>query len=293
MGGQGVGHGPGTRRGRPLAGCGRPPGAGRLRAVHRRRYRLGYRHAARPGGRGGGGRPGLGLADGAVADDDRLGARRGPGLRVLLRPALSVPAGERARLAYGRGGRRLHAGAPRRAGEVRRPGADQRRPHRRRGHGPHDQAPAGPLLARAVPPGGQRAPVPGPGQLVADGGQVRLHPAELLPGAAGRDDHRAAVPLRRAPGRGGHRARRPAFRRAQDRPGGPRARHGPNGLGAHVAQLPAHAAAVPAVAAACARPAADRPAVRRHDRRLRPAALHRPRRGMAGPDGPGPVTLAA
>ena len=225
-----------------------------------------------------------------------MGARRGPGLRVLLRPALSVPAGEHARLADGRGGRRLHAGAPRRTGEVRRSGADQGRPHRRRGPGPHDQAPAGPLLARVVPPGGQRAPVPRARQLVADGGQVRLRPAELLPGAAGRDDHRTAVPVPPAPGRGGHRARRPGVRRGRApgcRPGGPRGRRGTGRLGAHVAQLPAHAAPVPAVAAARARPAADRPAVRRHDRRLRPASPHRPRRGMAGPDGPGPVTLAA
>lgn len=225
-----------------------------------------------------------------------MGARRGPGLRVLLRPALSVPAGERARLAHGRGGRRLHAGAPRCAGEVRRAGADRRRPHRRRGHGPHGQTPAGPLLARAVPPGGERAPVPWPGQLVADGGQIRLHPAELLPGAAGRDDHRAAVPLPPAPGRGGRRARHPALRRGRVlrcRAGGPGGGRGAGGLGADVAQLPAHAEAVPAVAAARARPAADRPVVRGHDGRLRPASPHRPRRGMAGPDGGGPIRLAA
>ena len=36
----------------------------------------------------------------------------------------------RARRADGRGGRRLHAGTPPRAGEVRRPSADQRRAHR-------------------------------------------------------------------------------------------------------------------------------------------------------------------
>ncbi len=224
-----------------------------------------------------------------------MGARRSPGLRVLLRPAVSVPAGERARRADGRRGRRLHAGTPRRAGEVRRPGADRRCPHRRRGPGPHDQTPAGPLLARAVPPGGQRAPVPQARQLVADGGQVRLRPAELLPGAAGRDPARSAVPVRPAPGRGGHRAHCPAHRRVrgEQRVGGPGGRRGPGGLGPHVAELPADAEAVPAVAAARARPAADCPAVRRDDRRLRAAALHRPRRGMAGPDGPGPITLAA
>ena len=60
-------------------------------------------------------------------------------------------------------------------------------------------------------------PYPRPRQLVADGGQVRLQPAELLPGAAGRDDHRTAVPLRPAPRRGGHRARRPALRRGRAR----------------------------------------------------------------------------
>ena len=224
-----------------------------------------------------------------------MGARRGPGLRVLLRPALSVPAGEQARRADGRRGRRLHAGAPRRTGEVRRPGADRRRPDRRRGPGLHDKASAGPLLARAFPPGGQRPPVPRAGQLVADGGQVRLRPAGLLAGAAGGDDHRTAVPVPPAPGRGGHRARCPAHRRVrgEQRVSGPRGRRGTGRLGAPVAQLPARAAPVPAVAAARARPAADCPAVRRDDRRLRAAALHRPRRGMAGPDGPGPITLAA
>ena len=70
------------------------------------------------------------------------------------------------------------------------------------------------------------------------------------------------------------------------RPGGPGGRSGTGGLGAHVAELPAHAAAVPAVAAARARLAADRPAVRRHDGRLRAAALHRTRRRMARPDEP-------
>ena len=77
------------------------------------------------------------------------------------------------------------------------------------------------------------------------------------------------------------------------RAGGPGRGRGTGGLGAHVAELPAHAAALPAVAAARARPAADRPAVRRHDRRLRPSSPHRPRRGMAGPDGGGPIRLAA
>ena len=58
------------------------------------------------------------------------------------------------------------------------------------------------------------------------------------------------------------------------------------------AELPAHAAAVPAVAAAGARPAADRLAVRGHDRRLGPAALRRPRRAVARPHHRHPVTLA-
>ena len=58
------------------------------------------------------------------------------------------------------------------------------------------------------PAGGQRAAVPGAGQPVADGGQVGLHPAALLPGGAGRDADRAAVPVRAAAGRRGHRAGR-------------------------------------------------------------------------------------
>ena len=74
--------------------------------------------------------------------------------------------------------------------------------------------------------------------------------------------------------------------------GGPHARRGPGRLGAHVAELPAHAAAVPAVAAARARPAADRPAVRGHDRGLGAAALRRPRRGVARPDEPAMMSRA-
>ena len=72
--------------------------------------------------------------------------------------------------------------------------------------------------------------------------------------------------------------------------GGPRGRRGPGRLGAHVTELRAHAAVVPAVAAARARPAADRPAVRGHDRRLGAAALRWPRRGVARPHQPHPVT---
>src|SRR6516162_8709975 len=72
LGGQGLGHGPGPARGRTLR-----PGAGWLPAVHRRRHRLGGAPPAPAGGRGGGGRPGPGLADGPAADGGRLGARRG------------------------------------------------------------------------------------------------------------------------------------------------------------------------------------------------------------------------
>ena len=74
--------------------------------------------------------------------------------------------------------------------------------------------------------------------------------------------------------------------------GGRHARRGPGRLDAHVAELPAHAAAVPAVAAARARPAADRAAVRGHDRGLGPAALCRPRRGVARPDEPAMMSRA-
>src|SRR6266704_1156188 len=105
-------------------------------------------------------RPGPGLADGPAAHGHQLGARRGPRLCLLLRPAVPVPPGERARLADGRRGGRLHADPPRRPGDGGRPDADPRRPHRRRGHGPHDQAPARTLLARGDQAGGQRAAVP-------------------------------------------------------------------------------------------------------------------------------------
>ena len=74
------------------------------------------------------------------------------------------------------------------------------------------------------------------------------------------------------------------------RPGRSHVRRRAGRLGADGAELPAHAAAVPAVAAARARPAADRPAVRGHDRRLGPAALRRPRRAVARPDHRHPVT---
>ena len=102
----------------------------RVRAVHRRRHRLGGRGAAGPGARGGGGRPGPGLADGAAADGDRMGAGDRSRVRVLLRPAVPVPAGELASVAHGGGRRRLHARAPRGPGAIRRAGPDQRRPHR-------------------------------------------------------------------------------------------------------------------------------------------------------------------
>ena len=89
------------------------------------------------------------------------------------------------------------------------------------------------------------------------------------------------------------RARRPHGPRGPHVPRGPHGRRGAGRLGAHVAELPAHAEAVPAVAAARARPAADRPAVRRHDRRLRPAPLRRPRRGVARPHQPDPTAMIA
>ena len=97
--------------------------AGELRAVHRRRHRLAPGRAAGPGPRGRGQRPGPGLADGAAAHRDRVGAGGGPGVRVLLRPALPVPAGELDPVPHRGGGRRLHAGAPRGPGALRRAGA--------------------------------------------------------------------------------------------------------------------------------------------------------------------------
>jgi hypothetical protein len=283
LGREGLGHGPGPGRRRVH---------GRLRAVHRRRHRLGGRGAAGPGARGRGGRPGPGLADGAAADGDRVGTGRRPGVRLLLRPAVPVPPGELAPVAHGRGGRRLHARAPRGPRAIRRAGPDQRRPHRRRGPGPGDQAPARALLARADHRRGQRAPVPQARRPVADGGPVRLHPAAVLSLAAGRDRGRAGLRLPAAAGRGDRRAGGPAHDGGRDRARRARRRRRTGGLGADVGQLPAHAAAVPAVAAARARAAADRPAVRRDDHRFRAAALRRPGRGVEGPDGPGPVTLA-
>jgi len=123
LGRQGLGHGPGPGRGR------RPWSRG-VRAVHRRRHRLGGRRAAGPGTRGRGGRPGSGLPDGVAADGDPVGTGRGPRVRVLLRPALPVPPGELAPVAHGGGRRRLHARAPCGPGAIRRAGPDQRRPHR-------------------------------------------------------------------------------------------------------------------------------------------------------------------
>ena len=77
------------------------------------------------------------------------------------------------------------------------------------------------------------------------------------------------------------------------RAGRGRRRGGPGRLGPDVADLPAHAPAVPAVAAAGSRPAVDRHAVRRDDRRLRAAPLCGRRRGMEGPDRSRPITLLA
>src|SRR6185437_14035817 len=126
-----------------------------------------------------------------------------------------------------------------------------------------------------------------------DGGQVRLHPAALLAGAAGRDAARVAVPVRAAARRHGHRAGGPAGRSRgrRRRPGRAHLRGGAGGLGADVAELRADAAALPAVAAARSRAAADRPAVRGHDGRLGPAALRRPRRAVARPHRRHPLTL--
>ena len=135
-------------------------------------------------------------------------------------------------------------------------------------------------------------PYPAARRPVADGGPVRLHPAQLLSLAAGRDHRRAGLHLPAA-ARPGPSSGWPGAGRPATAPGRARGRRGPGGLGPDVADLPAHAAAVPALAAAGARPAADRPAVRRDDGGLGAAALRRPRRGVEGPDGPGPVTLAA
>jgi translation initiation factor IF-2 len=227
-----------------------------------------------------------------------MGAGRRARVRVLLRSAVPVPAGELAALTGGGGGRRLHAGAPRGPGAFRRAGPDQRRPHRRRGPGPDDQAPARALLARAVDRGGQRAPVPPAGRPVADGGPVGLPPAPVFALAAGRDRGRAGVHLPAAAGRGDRRAGgrsgdgRGGDGRGGQRPGRASGGHGPGRLGPDVTDLRAHAPAVPAIAAAGSRLAADRAAVHRDDRRFRPAALRRPGRGVEGADGPGPVTLA-
>ncbi len=291
LGRQGLGHGAGPGRG------GHPVRRGArtwVRTVHRRRHRLGAPGAARSGRRGGGGRPGPSLPDGAAARRHRVGADRRPCLRLLLRPALSVPAGERPRVAYRGRGRGLHAGAPGGAAPVGRARADQRRAHRRRRAGADDQASGRTMLARAVHPGGQRPPVSADRPPVADGGQVRLHPAELLPAAAARDGHRTAVSLCSAARRGDRRPGDPGRGGLRGRgwPSSARGRSGPGRMGADVADLPAHAAAVPAVAAAGARPAADCPAVRRDDRGLGAAALRGPRRRVEGADHRLPVTLA-
>ena len=66
-------------------------------------------------------RPGPAVPDGAAACGHWLGAVHRAGVRLLLRPALSVPAGRPAPGPHRRGGRRLHAGAAHGAGGSGRP----------------------------------------------------------------------------------------------------------------------------------------------------------------------------
>ena len=132
----------GRRAGRPAVPAGLLP-------ADRRRYR------ASSGQRGGAGSPRRGrrlrpgLLHGHAALRDRGRARAGSGLCFLLLHAVSARVDPQPPPAHGRGGRRMHAGAPRRPGTDRRHRAHPRRADRRLRPGPRHQALGRPRVAGA------------------------------------------------------------------------------------------------------------------------------------------------
>ena len=156
LGREGVGHGAGRR--------GRRGRSARVPAVHGRGHRVGAGRAARHRRGGHRRRPGGGLADGAAPRGNGVGTGDRPRVRLLLRAALPVPAGQQPGQQDRRRGRRVHAGRDGRAGEGRRPRADPRRADRRRGAGHAAEAGRQPLLARPDHGRQKRPAVPSAGQ---------------------------------------------------------------------------------------------------------------------------------
>ena len=252
LGGQGVGHGSRgcTPRATPRyvlftdADIGYAPGDGRR---------------AGPGGRGR--RPRAGVADGAAAGGHVLGAAAGPGVRLLLRPALPVPAGQQAGRAHGGRRGRMHAGAPR--ARWRRRAAWSRIRGAR-----IDDVALGRLLKSPPDPVRcwlglttsvvSRRPYPrlaGLWDMIARSAytQLRYSPAALAGTLAGLLWLYALPPAAALGGLAWLACGRGAGGR-----GGLAGRGGPGRLGDHGGQLRPDPAAVPAVAVAGAVPAADR-----------------------------------
>ena len=237
LGWQGLGDAAGPGRGRRH----------RLRPVHRRRHQLcaGHPH---PAGRSRRRPVRAGLPDGAAPLPEPGRAPADPGVRLLLRPALPVPPGQPPHEQESGRSRRVHAGPARRPRRGRRPQGHQRRPDRRRCARHHAQAGRPRVLARLHHRGDQPTPL----RLRPDlehGGQERLHPAQVFPGAASRNGRRPRLALPAPSRRHGHRPLPAPVRASHTCRRGRRRR-----VAADVGHLPAHAQALPAEPAAGARP---------------------------------------
>ncbi|CAM5448706.1 hypothetical protein SBADM41S_06094 [Streptomyces badius] len=177
---------------------GGPAGQAGLPAADRRGHRTRAGQPARSGGSGRSRRPGRlrpGVADGAAAGGERLGAPGGARVRLFLRAALPVPPGQQRPVADGRGGGRLCPAAygGRRAGAD--PRVDPAGGDRRRVAGTGGAAQRRPDLAGAGGAGGQCAAVSTAGGPVADGRAQRVRPVAAQSAAAGGDGPGAAARL--------------------------------------------------------------------------------------------------
>ncbi|CAG9212940.1 hypothetical protein BVI434_2710023 [Burkholderia vietnamiensis] len=263
--GQGVGAVAGHRRGAHA----RP--AGRLSAADGRRHRPSARRgrAARHACAGRAARSGV--ADGAAALRFVLGEGADPGVRVLLREALSVLVDQRSAQPDGRRRGRLHAGQAQRARGGGRHRIDSRRADRR-------------LQPRRADQASRQRPASDP----ARSGRAQRVAAPVRQLARHLEHDRAhrvhAAPLFAAAARG-HAARdddhlpRAARGRARIR----RARvAGMARVGVDVHRVCADAALLPALAAVGAGAAAGRAVLRRCDVRVRMALLARQGRAVEG-----------
>ena len=196
----------------------------RLHPVHRRRHRLCARHARQAGGCGSRRRVRAGVPDGAAAHRQPAGEAPRPGLRLLLRAAVPVPARQPAALADRGRSRRLHAGPRQRPGGGRRPGPDPRRADRRRRARQAAEAGGRALLARSHHRRTEPAALRPARRYLGHGRPQRLYPAALLARADCRGSARAGLAVPAAAGRGDRRGSscsRRARQLALARPGSP------------------------------------------------------------------------